>query len=98
MALEHVRGPRPQPGESAVVVGAGRSGLAATRLLRRLGARVRLLDRKTDALTGPQQAELYRGYMEEECRTLLSRFFQSLRAAKTENPTPSTLPPKSPPA
>ncbi len=58
MALEHVRGPRPQPGESAVVVGAGRSGLAATRLLRRLGARVRLLDRKTDALTGPQQAEL----------------------------------------
>ncbi len=50
------------------------------------------------SLPGTHQAELYRGYMEEECRTLLSRFFQSLRAAKTENPTPSTLPPKSSPA
>lgn len=58
MALEHSRGPRPQAGELAVVVGAGRSGLAAARLLRRLGAEVRLLDRKADALTDAQQAEL----------------------------------------
>lgn len=35
-----------QPGDLAVVVGAGVSGLAAARLLHALGARVRLLDRK----------------------------------------------------
>ena len=58
MALEHSRGPRPQAGELAVVVGAGRSGLAAARLLRRLGAEVRLLDRKADALSEAQRAEL----------------------------------------
>lgn len=58
MALEYMRGLRPQAGESVVVVGAGRSGLAATRLLCRLGARVRLLDKKTDALTPDQVAEL----------------------------------------
>ncbi len=41
MALEKNRGRRIEPGELAVVVGAGRSGLAAARLLRRAGARVR---------------------------------------------------------
>lgn len=55
MALEPVRGRRPQPGETAVVVGAGRSGRAAARLLRALGARVRLLDKKADAL-GQEEA------------------------------------------
>ena len=34
MALERNRGRRIQPGELAVVVGAGRSGLAAAKLLR----------------------------------------------------------------
>ncbi|MDE5879779.1 MAG: NAD(P)-binding protein, partial [Desulfovibrio sp.] len=58
MALEHSRGPRPQAGELAVVVGAGRSGLAATRLLRKLGADVRLLDRNRDALDEDKVREL----------------------------------------
>ncbi|MBD5416576.1 MAG: UDP-N-acetylmuramoyl-L-alanine--D-glutamate ligase [Desulfovibrio sp.] len=58
MALEHSRGPKPQAGELAVVVGAGRSGLAAARLLRKLGAEVRLLDKKADALSEAQLAEL----------------------------------------
>jgi UDP-N-acetylmuramoylalanine--D-glutamate ligase len=37
-----------RPGETAVVVGAGRSGLAAARLLGCLGARVRLLEQKQE--------------------------------------------------
>ena len=35
MALEKMRGGQPQAGELAVVVGAGRSGLAASLLLRK---------------------------------------------------------------
>ncbi|WP_022655185.1 UDP-N-acetylmuramoyl-L-alanine--D-glutamate ligase [uncultured Desulfovibrio sp.] len=58
MALEKTRGRRIQIGELAVVVGAGRSGLAAARLLRREGARVRLLDRNTAALSPEQAASL----------------------------------------
>ena len=52
MALEKNRGRRIEPGELAVVVCAGRSGLAAARLLRRAGARVRLLDSNLKALAG----------------------------------------------
>ncbi|MGV7005059.1 UDP-N-acetylmuramoyl-L-alanine--D-glutamate ligase [Desulfovibrio sp. QI0442] len=52
MALEKNRGRRIESGELAVVVGAGRSGLAAARLLRRAGARVRLLDSNLKALAG----------------------------------------------
>ena len=52
MALEKNRGRRIETGELAVVVGAGRSGLAAARLLRRAGARVRLLDSNLKALAG----------------------------------------------
>ena len=52
MALEKNRGRRIEPGELAVVVGAGRSGLAAARLLRRAGAKVRLLDSNIKALAG----------------------------------------------
>ena len=52
MALEKNRGRRIEPGELAVVVGAGRSGLAAARLLRRAGATVRLLDSNLKAMTG----------------------------------------------
>lgn len=58
MALEKTRGRRIQIGELAVVVGAGRSGLAAARLLSREGARVRLLDRNTAALSPEQAASL----------------------------------------
>ena len=50
MALEKIRGRRINAGELAVVVGAGRSGIAAARLLRRAGARVRLLDSNIKAL------------------------------------------------
>ena len=52
MALEKIRGRRINAGELAVVVGAGRSGVAAARLLRRAGARVRLLDSNLKALAG----------------------------------------------
>jgi len=58
MALEHIRGRRVQAGDLAVVVGAGRSGLAAARLLRRLGAKTRLLDRNTAALDPATYDEL----------------------------------------
>ncbi len=52
MALEKTRGRRISIGETAVVVGAGRSGLAAARLLCREGARVHLLDSNPDAFSG----------------------------------------------
>ncbi|MDD4702598.1 MAG: UDP-N-acetylmuramoyl-L-alanine--D-glutamate ligase, partial [Desulfovibrio sp.] len=52
MALEKMRGRRISVGEKAVVVGAGRSGLAAARLLNREGARVHLLDSNADAFAG----------------------------------------------
>ena len=39
------------PGQVAVVAGAGRSGLAAVRLLHRLGVRVRLVDRRVEAIS-----------------------------------------------
>lgn len=58
MALDTMRSKSIQVGELAVVVGAGRSGLAAARLLRRQGARVRLLDRDPAALDTAQQEGL----------------------------------------
>ena len=58
MALEKMRGRRIQIGELAVVVGAGRSGRAAARLLSREGARVSLLDRNAAALSPEQTASL----------------------------------------
>lgn len=57
MALEKTRGRRVKAGELAVVVGAGKSGLAATRLLVREKARVRLLDSRPDALDSATQNE-----------------------------------------
>lgn len=50
MALEKTRGRRIQEGEWAIVVGAGRSGLAAAKLLAREEAKVRLLDSNPQAL------------------------------------------------
>lgn len=58
MALEKNRGKLPQPGELAVVVGAGRSGLAAARLLAKHGAKTRLLERNPDALDEAQKQDL----------------------------------------
>ncbi|MBQ9406167.1 MAG: UDP-N-acetylmuramoyl-L-alanine--D-glutamate ligase [Desulfovibrio sp.] len=52
MALEKRRGRRMRSGEQAVVVGAGRSGIAATRLLCRAGVNVRLLDSNPKCLSG----------------------------------------------
>ena len=43
-------GPAVLPGDLAVVVGAGVSGVAAARLLHKIGARVRLLDRSEDRI------------------------------------------------
>ncbi|MDR1660374.1 MAG: UDP-N-acetylmuramoyl-L-alanine--D-glutamate ligase [Desulfovibrio sp.] len=60
MALENIRGRRPGPGEPAVVVGAGRSGLAAARLLADKGARVRLLERHADAVSADIKSQLGR--------------------------------------
>ena len=42
--------PAVKPGDLAVVVGAGVSGVAAAKLLHKLGARVRLLDRSLDRI------------------------------------------------
>ncbi|MDR3362560.1 MAG: UDP-N-acetylmuramoyl-L-alanine--D-glutamate ligase [Desulfovibrio sp.] len=58
MTFEKQRGRRIQAGELAVVVGAGRSGLAAARLLLREGARVRLLDSNSEALKTENVAAL----------------------------------------
>ncbi|CAK7039403.1 MAG: UDP-N-acetylmuramoylalanine--D-glutamate ligase [Desulfovibrio sp.] len=55
MALEKTRGRRISIGETAVVIGAGRSGLAAARLLCREGARVRLLDSNPGAFSGREE-------------------------------------------
>lgn len=44
--------PAVKPGDLAVVVGAGVSGVAAAKLLHKLGARVRLLDRSLDRHPG----------------------------------------------
>ncbi len=48
----------PEKGELCVVVGAGRSGRAACRLLSRLGAGVRLLEARPEALSGELKDEL----------------------------------------
>ena len=56
MVLENIRGRRPCRGELAVVVGAGRSGLAAARLLAGKGARVRLLER--DAVSADVKSQI----------------------------------------
>lgn len=57
MALEHMRCRPVQAGEKAVVVGAGRSGMAAVRLLLRQGAVVRLLEKNPDRILPEFRAE-----------------------------------------
>ncbi|MDR3357822.1 MAG: UDP-N-acetylmuramoyl-L-alanine--D-glutamate ligase [Desulfovibrio sp.] len=58
MAPDNIRGRRPRPGELAVVVGAGRSGLAAARLLAGRGGRVRLLEHDAAAVPAGIKARL----------------------------------------
>lgn len=50
------------PGETVVVVGAGRSGVAAARLLERLGARVRLVERDPGAAAGVRDMAAMHGW------------------------------------
>ena len=64
MALEKMRGGQPQAGALAVVVGAGRSGLAASFLLRKKGARVRLLERNRAAVSDALAANIHRAGIE----------------------------------
>lgn len=64
MALEKNRGRRPGPGELAVVVGAGRSGKAAAKMLRKNGAKVRLLEKNEDSLDPLQMAVLEKAGIE----------------------------------
>lgn len=61
MALGKNRGRLPLAGETAVVVGAGRSGLAAARLLAKNRVRARLLERNANALDEMQKAALAAG-------------------------------------
>ncbi|MDR2744718.1 MAG: UDP-N-acetylmuramoyl-L-alanine--D-glutamate ligase [Desulfovibrio sp.] len=58
MVPENIRGRRLCPGELAVVVGAGRSGLAAARLLAGKGARVRLLEHDAGAVSADIKSRL----------------------------------------
>lgn len=51
-----------RPGETAVVVGAGRSGMAAARLLGRLGARVRLVERSREGAEKVRDAAAMQGW------------------------------------
>lgn len=58
MALQKNRGRLPMPGDLAVVVGAGRSGRAAAKMLARANARVRLLEANPEALSQEHLADL----------------------------------------
>lgn len=60
MVLGKNRGRLPGAGDLAVVVGAGRSGLAAANLLAREGVKTRLLERNPDAVSEASKAELAR--------------------------------------
>ena len=62
MTLDISRGRRVREGDLAVVVGAGRSGRAATELLLRQKARVRLLERNAGALE-PEELSALKGQM-----------------------------------
>lgn len=58
MVLEKNRGRTPAQGSLAVVVGAGRSGLAAASLLAQKGVRTRLLERSPEILDESRKKEL----------------------------------------
>ena len=58
MQTTNFRSQRIQPGQLAVVLGAGRSGKAAVKLLKKEGAKVRLLEKNPDALSATERAEL----------------------------------------
>lgn len=64
MALEKNRGRRPGPGELVLIIGAGRSGRAAAKMLRKNGVKVRLLEKNPDALDPLQTAVLEKAGIE----------------------------------
>lgn len=64
MALEKTRGRLPMAGSLAVVVGAGRSGIAAATLLREHGLRARLLEQNPKAVSPEQKARLLENNIE----------------------------------
>lgn len=57
MALEKFRGKAPGSGDTAIVIGAGRSGVAVSRLLNSKGVSVRLLERNPKAISGALRDE-----------------------------------------
>lgn len=75
MALEKTRGRIPQKDMFAVVVGAGKSGLAATKLLLKKGAKVRLLEQNRAALSPTMNATLHRAGVEVIFGEHSPRFF-----------------------
>lgn len=58
MRFQAKTGALPGQGTACVVIGAGRSGLGASYLLRGLGAKVRLLEKKPDALSESDEKKL----------------------------------------
>lgn len=58
MASKSYRGRQPEVGETVVVIGAGRSGCAVSKLLARRNIRVRLLDRDEHAVSAAKKGEL----------------------------------------
>ncbi len=63
----HMRGGAVQKGGRAVVMGAGRSGMAAVRLLVRLGAQVRLLEKDAKKIPPSFQAEAKKAGVQIVC-------------------------------
>lgn len=58
MALEKNRGRLPMAGSTAVVVGAGRSGIAAAKLLAAKGVRTKLLEKNPEAIDSAEKGNL----------------------------------------
>ncbi len=69
MALEQKRITQVEQGALAVVIGAGRSGIAAVRLLVRLGAKVRLLEQNEKNISAALQDEATAAGIEIICGT-----------------------------
>ncbi len=67
MVSGYMRGGAIQKGQRAVVMGAGRSGVAAVRLLVRLGAQVRLLEKDAQKISPAFAAEAHKAGVQIVC-------------------------------